>query len=118
MENMEEKLNALLGDPDAMKAIMGLAQQLSQEHAPPRSESRTDASRDAAKPDIDPSLLARFLPLLQKITAGGSSSTQLLYALRPYLRPQKQEKIDRAVKIARVIHIAHQFLAEGGWDLV
>ena len=30
----------------------------------------------------------------------------------------KQEKIDRAVKNARVIHIAHQLLAEGGWDLV
>ncbi len=117
MENMEEKLNALLGDPDAMKAIMGLAQQLSQEHAPPRSEPQADTPR-VAKPDLDPSLLARFLPLLQKINAGGSSSTQLLYALRPYLRPQKQEKIDRAVKIARVIHIAHQFLAEGGWDLV
>jgi hypothetical protein len=35
-----------------------------------------------------------------------SRSTALLMAMRPYMRPEKQEKLDRAMNIAQMVHIA------------
>ena len=45
-----------------------------------------------------------------------SRSTALLMAMRPYMRPEKQEKLDRAMKIARIVHVAGSVMKEYGGD--
>jgi len=112
MDNMEEKLNQLLNDPGAMQTIMELAQKLS------GSGKETAADPQEGASDIDPSLLTRFLPLLKNLRDGSKDSCKLLYALAPYLSEKKQENIPRAVKMGHIIHVAKEFLSEGGWDLV
>jgi hypothetical protein len=52
---------------------------------------------------------SRMLTSLGKLFTGKedkSRSTALLMAMRPYMRPEKQEKLDRAMKIAQMVHIA------------
>lgn len=64
---------------------------------------------------LDPKLLMRLLPLLQEL--GGqqdSNARALLYALRPYLKPERQEKVERALQLARLFHLGKKFLA--GWE--
>ena len=64
---------------------------------------------------LDPQLLMRLLPLIQELGgAQDSNARQLLYALRPYLKPERQEKIERALQLARLFHIGRKFLAE--WE--
>ena len=61
---------------------------------------------------LDPQLLVRFLPLLREL--GGqqdSNARQLLYALRPYLKPERQEKVERALQLARLFRIGKKFLS-------
>ena len=41
-------------------------------------------------------------------------SRALLYALRPYLKPARQEKIERALQLARVVHVGKKFIS--GWE--
>lgn len=63
---------------------------------------------------LDPGLLSRLLPLIQEL--GGqrdSNARNLLYALRPYLRSDRQEKVERALQLARLFHLGRKFLA--GW---
>ena len=36
-----------------------------------------------------------------------------LRAMRPFLKPERQEKIDRAAQLARLIHLAKTFLLSG-----
>ena len=67
---------------------------------------------------IDPQLIAKFLPLIQEFSRDNSQTTQLLYALRPFLKDGKQEKVERAAKLARLICIGKRFLTEGGGLLV
>ena len=67
---------------------------------------------------IDPRILAKFLPLIKEAGRSDPPASQLLLALRPYLKAERQDKVERAVKLAHVIHIAKQFLAEGGLDNV
>ena len=95
MAEFDEKLNSLLSDPGAMSQIMQLAQSLS----------------GGAEQSVP--LLTRLLPLIQELGNQNSNARQLLYALRPYLRPERQEKVERAIQLARLFHLGKKFLA--GW---
>ena len=153
MAEFDEKLNALLSNPQSMAQIMQLAQNLSgtlpnaDADAPPSAGSASpvsDSSQDAVPPpfqqappppihnqsnttsgsadllsglmgNIDPMLIAKLLPLIGELNSSkNSESRQLLYALRPYLPEQRQEKVDRALQLARMIHVGKKFLA--GWE--
>lgn len=119
MDDVNEKLNALLSDPGSMAQIMQLAQQLSGsmggENTPPSPPSHPQAVPPPAPlPAIDPQVIAKYLPLLQELTRDTSQTTQLLYALRPFLKDGKQNKVERAARLARLITIGKRFLSEGG----
>jgi hypothetical protein len=64
---------------------------------------------------MDPKLLSKLLPVIQEL--GGqqdSNARALLYALRPYLKAERQEKVERALQLARLFHLGKKFLA--GWE--
>ena len=122
MDDVNEKLNALLSDPGSMAQIMQLAQQLSGSMGGDTAQTVAAAS-PAASPappppaplgGLDPQTIARYLPLLQELTRDTSQTTQLLYALRPFLKDGKQNKVERAARLARLITIGKRFLSEGG----
>lgn len=123
MDDMDSKLNAMLNDPAAMARIIQMAQQLSggaAQSAPPQSPPPPPPQSGPPPSDsgFDPMALARFLPLLQDLRQSNSQTTQLLYALRPFLKEEKQPKVERAAKLAHLICIGKRFLTEGGLDLV
>ena len=120
MDDVNEKLNALLSDPGSMAQIMQLAQQLSGSMG--GDTAQPAATSPAAPPPpppsplggLDPQTIAIYLPLLQELTRDTSQTTQLLYALRPFLKDGKQNKVERAARLARLITIGKRFLSEGG----
>ena len=65
---------------------------------------------------IDPNLLQKLLPLVGELTGSGGSDErlQLLYALRPFLKPERRDKVERAVKTARLIQIGKNLLKNMG----
>ena len=128
MSELDEKLNALLSDPNSMAQVMQLAQQLSGTFGgasqpasaspppPPPQQQQLQPSFDTSfLGGLDPKLIGRFLPLIQEYTQSNSNTTQLLYALRPFLKAEKQDKIERAAKLARLIHLGKKFLSE--WEV-
>ena len=126
MAELEDKLGALLSDPDRMAQVMQLAQQLSQtfgaqEQAaappPPPPENIPGADTGGINSllgGLDPKLIMKFLPLLQEYGTSNSQTMQLLYALRPFLKAERQPKVERAAQLARLIHIGKAFLKEMG----
>ena len=59
--------------------------------------------------------MMKLLPLIQELGSGqDSDARRLLYALSPYLKPERQEKIERALQLARLFHIGRQFLTK--WE--
>ena len=118
MSEMDEKLNTLLSDPGSMARIMQLAQQLSGTMG--GAEKSTPEPPPPADPEdqtgggtagfgglggLDPALLGKLLPLAQEYGRSNSASMQLLNALRPFLKPEKQGKVERAAHLARLIHL-------------
>ena len=119
MSELDEKLNALLSDPGSMAQIMQLAQQLSGSMGGDTAQHAAASAAASPPPPaplggIDPQTIARYLPLLQELTRDTSQTTQLLYALRPFLKDGKQDKVERAARLARLITIGKRFLTEGG----
>lgn len=124
MAELDEKLNTLLSDPNSMAQIVQMAQQLSvtmgggTDNAPPAQQPPPPpAAPPAALPPLgglDPQVLARFLPLLQEYSRSNSQTMQLLYALRPFLKESKQDKVERAARLARLIHLGKKFLTDWG----
>ncbi len=133
MAEFDDKLNSILSNPDAMSQIMQLAQSLSgsgpeppspppqpapppQQPAPPFSGGGDlFSSLSSLTGGMDPKLLTRLLPLVQEL--GGqrdSNARALLYALRPYLKEEKQNKVERALQLARLFHLGKKFLS--GWE--
>ena len=63
---------------------------------------------------IDPKTIAAFLPILRELSeARNSNARQLLFALRPYLKPERQDKVERALQLARLFHVGKKFLLKG-----
>ena len=63
---------------------------------------------------IDPKTIASLLPILREL--GGdrdSNARRLLFALRPYLKPERQEKVERALQLARLFRVGKKFLLKG-----
>ena len=127
MAEFEEKLNNILSNPEAMSQIMQLAQSLGgggepppsappppQPSAPPPPGGGGDLLSSLAG-GLDPKWISRLLPLLQEL--GGqrdSNARNLLYALRPYLKSERQDKIERALQLARLFPLGKKFLS--GWE--
>lgn len=125
MSELQDKLNSLLSDPAGMAQVVQLAQQLSstmepsaaptpQSGAPSPPPSPNPPPTTALPGGIDLSTVSRFLPVLQALSSDQSHSMQLLNALRPYLKEEKQGKVERAARLARLITVGKRFLTE--WE--
>lgn len=125
MSELQDKLNSLLSDPAGMAQVVQLAQQLSstmepsaaptpQSGAPTPPPSPNPPPSTAMPGGIDLSTVSRFLPMLQALSSDQSHSMQLLNALRPYLKEEKQGKVERAARLARLITVGKRFLTE--WE--
>ena len=114
MAEFDDKLNSILGNPDAMAQIMQLAQSLgggqeSQQPSPPPPQAPPAAPPAAGGGDLHSSLDRGLHPNIHK---QNSNARQLLFALRPYLKEERQEKVERALQLARLFHIGKKVLAE------
>lgn len=99
MEGLEEKLGAMLSDPDTMQKIMSMAQALgAQQSEPP-------AQQASAVPEMDLSMLKK----LSGLAGQGSvdkDQQNLLRALSPYLSRQRIQKLENAMRAAKMARFA------------
>lgn len=112
MAEWEEKLNTILGDPEAMGQILSLAQSLGLSSQPAGTDgasSGEDRQDDAPTlPDgVDPALLRKSAALLSALgQEENDRRTALLCALRPFLKPERQSSLDRAIQLQRLTRMA------------
>lgn len=117
MADLENALDQLLGDPEAMAQIMSLAERLKEPPgsggaAPPPAEADTS---DAPAPGPAAPDLGQLAPLLAQLQKGGGDarSDALLQALRPFLSEERRRKLDKAVRLSALARTARTAL--GMW---
>lgn len=129
MEDFEEKLNSILSSPETMGQIMALANSLSG-GGEDSQETSEPAQQDAALQSgqgerllssllqgMDSGTMQKLMALWGEYRRGDDEKARLLQALKPFLREERQEKLDRAVQIARISRVIRsaigQFRGEG-----
>lgn len=141
MSGFEDKLNAILGNQEAMGQIMALAQSLGgqeeqasqteaegegyvpvwepQEQVPSTAEKLPDLN--AVLGNIDPQMMQMGMRLLQEYNRGDDRNAALLTALRPFVKEERFARVDRAIQIARlsrVIRVLFDTMKEKGGGTV
>ena len=115
MDDMQSKLNAILGDPQMMQQIMAMAQAMGQQNAdpPPQPEPPTKQETPAFSAMPDPVMLQRIAGFARQ--AGVDKNQQaLLRALSPYLSRERIGKLERAMRAAKIAGIAATALGGSG----
>lgn len=108
MDDLAAQLQQILADPGQMAQITQLASSLGLD-ANPAPQPEQPPEEDGFSMDA----LGRLLPLLAK--ANGREA-QVLGALRPYLKAEDQQRVDRALRAAKLSRLAKLALRELGSD--
>lgn len=154
MADLQEQLQAILGNPEAMGQITAIAKALTGggpqpqtgtapdvsgpvqdvdyipvagEMPPPAESSDSGDIPDLSAllsllgggnaPQIDPKLIRIALRVYSEYSAQDDEKVALLNALKPFLREERREKLEKAAGIARlsrVVRVALQLLREEG----
>ncbi len=123
MGEFEEKLNSILSSPKDMEKILGLAKELSggengsseKDGGTNRNEKSGDGSGAAA--NFDPKLLSMLSKLMDGYSSDSDDKTALIAAIKPYVRSERRGTLDKALKIAKISHIARLAMSEFGGEL-
>ncbi len=109
MEGMEDKLGAILNNPQMMQQIMSMAQSLGQSQ-----EQTCEAPQQEASPlpDLNPAAIQQIMSLAGK-TGIDRNQKALLGALRPYLTSQRLTKLEKAMRAAKLASLASTALNSG-----
>lgn len=115
MSEMEERLNALLSNPQLMQQIASMAQAVGGgQNGFPADQKEPPAALPAA---FDPKLLQTITQTLGQSGVDGNQKA-LLQALSPYLSAFRVQKLERAMQAARLAAAASGFLNSGGLQML
>lgn len=118
MSEAEDKLGAILNNPQLMQQIMSLAQSMNQQSSPPKPDTPPPKPAPVNLPtDMDLSLLKKFTGIARQ--SGIDREQQaLLRALSPYLSRDRINKLERAMHAAKMAQMASSFLNSGGLQIL
>ena len=103
MEDFENKLGQILGNPEMMGKIMAMAQSFGNQTPAPESPPEPD------KPEVDLATIQKLTGLMGK--AGVDSRQKaLLSALSPYISNNRVQKLEKAMRAAKLAGVATSFL--------
>ena len=107
MDGMEEKLGAILSNPQLMQQIMSMAGSLSASQ--PEQAAPTPANQ---MPDFDPAVIQKLMSLAGNMNVNDNQRA-LLHALRPYLTEGRIQKLEKAMRAAKLANAASAALSSG-----
>jgi len=108
MDGMEDKLGAILNNPQLMQQIMTMAGSLS--GSQPEKEPEVPASPLS---DFDPAMIQKLMGLAGNLNINDNQRS-LLLALRPYLTEGRIQKLEKAMRAAKLANAASAVLGSGG----
>ena len=98
MDELSQKLNSILSDPESMANLKEMAQNLlGKNEETPKTEQSDMLGID----------MASLMSVIGKLKSRGvSENEKLLIALKPHLSKERQARVDTAVKILKLLELA------------
>ena len=116
MDDLASKINELLSDPQAMQQLNSLAASLGLGNStpnPPTSPGQNAPAGNNPLQGLDLSSLAGLLGNAGSAAPGEDNNTRLLHALRPLLGPERQKKVDEAIKMLSMLRLLPVLRGQG-----
>ena len=118
MSEFDDTLNKILSSPEDMEKILNIARSFTGSSG--AAEGGGDTSQAApdlgavssALRDLDPKIFRLLSRLVSEYTSGRNDKAALLTAIKPYLREDRQAKIDRAAEYAKLARLAKVAFSE------
>lgn len=112
MPDLQEQLNQILSNPEALKQVQSLGAQLGlggnnnppkvrEPDPPPKPQNSLQnnmISGDMLK------MFSKIAPLMSSFKSD-DETTVLLHSLRPFLSPERQERLEKAEKMLKVLKL-------------
>ena len=114
MDGMEEKLNAILGNPEMMSQLMTMAQSLGGNQQPETQAEKSEPS--VSLPGLPQGIDMQMLQKVAGIAAQSNidkNQRLLLQALTPYLQEGRIQKLEKAMRAAKIAGLATTALGSG-----
>lgn len=108
MDGLEDKLNAVLSNPQMMQQLMAMAQSFGAVNTPPPEPQ----PQPPQMPNIDLGMLQKFSGIAQQ-SAIDKNQQSLLHALSPYLSGDRIGRLEKAMRAAKMAKFASAFLGQG-----
>ena len=106
MDELQENLSRLLEDPAELERLSQMASQL-----------LGGSAETAESPSPDKTPLPDLGAMLSAFRGGENSDTQkLLQAMKPFLARRRQEKLSRAMRVAKLASMAELALGQMGGE--
>lgn len=112
MPDLQEQLNQILSNPEALKQVQSLGEQLGLggNNTPPKSadpepppKPKNSLQNNMMSGDML-KMLSKIAPLMSSFK-NDDETTVLLHSLRPFLSPERQEKLEKAEKMLKVLKL-------------
>lgn len=115
MDDMAEKITALLNDPNGMEKIKSVASALFRDSEP--ASNQNSSSGELSLPEgID---MEKIMGIASALSCSGSDERAvLLTALKPHLSPDRRTKVDRAIKLLKIVSVLPVLKQQGLLDLI
>ena len=104
MDDFENKLGQILGNPEMMGKIMAMAQSFGSQEAP----TEPPPQKESPMPEIDFATIQKLTGLMGKAGVD-SAQKNLLSALSPYISAGRIRKLEKAMRAAKLAGVATTF---------
>ena len=111
MDELGDKLSAILNDPESMERVKQMAQSLLGGEEERAAAPSISASPAETHDDIN---IKQIVSLFSKMkNTADDSRVQLIYALRPHLSEERRARADTAIKLLKLLDML-PFIKESG----
>ena len=124
MDDMSEKLAEILNDPESMnrvrlmaESMLGDKQTQQQNDNKQGQQSAQNSDTDFSDAAFDANQLAKIMSVMKQLkNSGNDSRANLLLALKPLLSAPRQEKVDTALKLLKIVDMLPLIKGSGLFD--
>lgn len=95
MDDISEKLSALLNNPEGLEGLKSMAESL----------LNGEGTKEKDQNSLQQSEIAGIMKILNALKSTNDKSVDLLLALKPHLSHEKQAKLDTAIKLLKIYSI-------------
>lgn len=116
MSDISSQIGSILSNPEMMEQIKSLSGLLGQSAGESKEQpAPISPPPSPAAPEMLPAVM-KLMPLLTTLQ-DDDDTTRLLRAIKPFLSPERQERIEQAIKIVRIIRLVPLIKENGGFGL-